>query len=93
MGAEKEECQERVLQGSVSNILRLYSTVQVYTFCTPIQYSTGVQNVSATSSGRAGSVQWDRLGVYRANGDIYNGRTGQSLRGKYFLYIESMRIN
>ena len=81
MGAEKEECQERVLQGSVSNILRLYSTVY---------RCTGVQNVSVsvTSSGRAGSVQWDRLGVYRANGDIYNGRTGQSLRGKYFLYIE-----
>ena len=37
--------------------------------------------VRVSASGKAGRVQWDRLGLYRTNGDIHNGRTGHTLRG------------
>lgn len=41
--------------------------------------------VRVSASGKAGRVQWDRLGLYRENGDIYNGRTGHTLRGSHYM--------
>ena len=35
--------------------------------------------VRVSASGAAARVQWDRLGLYRASGDIHNGRPGHTL--------------
>ena len=36
------------------------------------------EEVSVSSVAKASEVQWDRLGVYSANGEIYNGRIDHS---------------
>ena len=37
--------------------------------------------VRVSAEGKAGRVQWDRLGLYRDTGDTHNGRTGHTLSG------------
>ena len=40
--------------------------------------------VRVSASGAAARVQWDRLGLYRATGDIHNGRPGHTFTGLHF---------